>query len=245
MMAATQFLVRNRHCNVWYGRIVIPLKLRDHFNGKRELRKSLGTSDRKSAKRLALEFWIECQNGFDQLDDTLEASFSNTAQFVTWMTEDLTGKETLLHMPPHKKIDKFLKGQHEKRYLDIHDPFGNKTIINLGDPDKEAALALKLQEKAAELLEKYKDNPAMLDRLFKTQNAQPLSTTQDQPESPTPLSEAIDLYITKLNSQGRKGKKLAQRTLLNYQGRLEFWKEYFGGRFVHDITLKELSSIQC
>jgi hypothetical protein len=34
------------------------------------------------------------------------------------MKEDLTGKETLLHMPPHKKIDKFLKGQLEKRYLD-------------------------------------------------------------------------------------------------------------------------------
>lgn len=243
-MAATQFLIRNRHCNVWYGRIVIPLKLREHFNGKRELRKSLGTSDRQAAKRLAMEFWIECQHGFDRLDDTLESSFANTAQFVTWTAEALTGKETLAQMPPHRKIDKFLKGQHEKRYLDLHDLFGNKTIINLGDPDKEAALALKLQEKAAELLERYKDNPAMLDRLFKTANAQPISASPDEPESPTPLSEAIDLYITKLNSQGRKGKKLAQRTLLNYQGRLEFWKEYFGDRFVHEITLKELSTIQ-
>jgi len=243
-MAATQFLIRNRHCNVWYGRIVIPLRVRQHFNGKRELRKSLRTSDRTKAKRLALQFWIECQHGFDRLDDTLKASFTNTAEFVAWMTENLTGKEMLLHMPAHKRIQAFLEGQLEKRYLDIHDPFGNKTIINLGDPDKEAALALKLQERAAELLDRYKDNPAMLDRLFKTQNAEPLTAPPDQPESPTPLSEAIDLYITKLNSQGRKGKKLAQRTLLNYQGRLEFWKEYFGDRVVHDITLKELSTIQ-
>lgn len=160
------------------------------------------------------------------------------------MAEDIARQETLLRMPANKKIRDFLEGRHEKRYLDLHDPFGNKTRIDLGDPEKEAALALKLQEKAAELLERYKDNPAMLDRLFKTQNAQPLSASPDQPESPTPLSEAIDLYITKLNSQGRKGKKLAQRTLLNYQGRLEFWKEYFGDRFVHDITLKELSTIQ-
>jgi len=58
-------------------------------------------------------------------------------------------------MPPFRKIDKFLKGQHEKRYLDIHDLFGNKTTIDLGDPEKEAALALKLQEKAAELLDRY------------------------------------------------------------------------------------------
>jgi hypothetical protein len=61
MMAATQFLVRNRHGNVWHGRIVVPLKLREHFNGKRELRKSLGTSDRAEAKRRALVFWLKCQ----------------------------------------------------------------------------------------------------------------------------------------------------------------------------------------
>jgi len=147
-------------------------------------------------------------------------------------------------MSAHKDIKKFLEGQFEKRYLDIHDPFGNTTRVDLGDPDKEAALALKLQEKAAELLERYKDNPEMLDRLFKTANAEPLATSPDQPESPTCLREAIDLYITKLNSLGRKGKRSAQRTLLNYQGRLEFWKEYFGDSFVHDISLKELSTIQ-
>jgi len=28
-----------------------------------------------------LEFWIECQNGFDRIDETLETSFANTAQF--------------------------------------------------------------------------------------------------------------------------------------------------------------------
>ena len=177
-MATSQFLIRNRHDNVWYGRIVVPLKLRACFNGKRELRKSLGTADKVQAKRQALEFWVECQNGFDRLKDnnTLQASFKNTAHFLTWIVEELTGKETPLHMRPHKKIDKLLKGQQEKRYLDINDPFGNKTVIDLGDPDKEAALALKLQEKAAELLETYKDNPAMLDRLFRTQNAQPLPT---------------------------------------------------------------------
>ena len=58
------------------------------------------------------------------------------------MAEDLTGKETPLHIPLFKKIDKSLKGMNQKRYLDIHDPFGNKTIINLGDPDKEAALSI-------------------------------------------------------------------------------------------------------
>ncbi len=195
-MAISQFLVRNRHCTVWYGRIVIPLKLREHFNGKREIRKTLGTSDRKAAKRLALQFWVNCQDGFDRLEEniTREDSLTNTGQFLAWLPQELTDKETPLHMPPHRKIEKFLKGRHEKRYLDLNDPFGNKYVINLGDPEKEAGLALKLQENAAALLEKYKDNPEMLDRLFKVQNSQSLPTHPDQPESPTALSEAIDLY---------------------------------------------------
>jgi len=91
-MAATQFLVRNRHCNVWYGRIVIPLYLREHFNGKRELRKSLGTPDRTVAKRLALEFWLKCQHGFDELKESADrkAKFDDTGQFLAWLPQGLT-----------------------------------------------------------------------------------------------------------------------------------------------------------
>jgi hypothetical protein len=174
-MATTQFLIRNRHCNVWYGRIIVPLKLRKHFNGKRERRKSLRTSDQTEAKRLALQFWIECQYGFDRLHDTLEASFANTAQFVTWMGKDSTGKETLLHMPPLKKDDKGFIIVSTSHRIDFTDPFGKKHVVDLGDPEKEAELALKPQEKAEELPERYKDNPAMLDRLFNAQASEPLS----------------------------------------------------------------------
>ncbi len=66
-MATSQFLVRNRHHNIWYGRVIVPLDLRPQFNGKRELRKSLGTTDKIVAKRQATAFWLECQHGFDQL----------------------------------------------------------------------------------------------------------------------------------------------------------------------------------
>jgi hypothetical protein len=59
-MATSQFLVRNRHDNIWYGQIIVRLTLRACFNSKRELRKSLGTADKVQAKRQALEFWAEC-----------------------------------------------------------------------------------------------------------------------------------------------------------------------------------------
>ena len=61
-MAKSQFLVRNRHNNMYYGRVVIPLALRKQFAGKRELRLSLGTADKKQAKKLALSFWVQCES---------------------------------------------------------------------------------------------------------------------------------------------------------------------------------------
>jgi hypothetical protein len=79
-----------------------------------------------------------------------------------------------------------------KHVVTFGDPFGEQIYVNLGNPDKEAELALKLQERAAELLDRYKDNPEMLDRLFKVQSFQPPPGTTDQPESPTALNEAIE-----------------------------------------------------
>ena len=100
--------------------------------------------------------------------------------------------------------------------------------ISLNDPEMEQAVVKQLHEDAAALLNQYKDNPEILNRLLQlsaTPNPQSPSHAQAQPETTTSFGEAVDLYIDKLNTQGRKGKKLSQRTLLNYQGRLTFWKE--------------------
>lgn len=240
-MALSQFLVRNRHQNIWYGRVVVPLELRAQFNGKRELRKSLGTTDKRIAKRQATAFWLECQLGFERLSgEAVEPPvFETTPDFTTWVS----GRPS--NVSPIKKINRFLEGQHELNRLDYRDPLGHTHIINFGDPDKEQAMALKLQERAEALLERYAENPEMLDRLFRVENAQPIVPEGEKlAENQTSITEAIDLYITKLITQGRKGKKLSQRTLLGYQGRLEFWKAAFGDHKVSHITLKELSAIQ-
>ena len=64
------------------------------------------------------------------------------------------------------------------------------------------------------------------------------------PESPTTFHEAVDLYYSKLETQGRKGRKLAPRTLLHYRDKLKFWQKHFSQRQMHTLTLKELGEIQ-
>jgi len=234
-MAQGQFLIRNRHNNRWYGRVVIPSSLRDHFNGKCEFRRTLNTTDKTTAKRRALEFWVECQKGFEAL------SQSPTVDAVAHISDRMTG----LSM---KKKDRrqagFLTEHHR---IEFEDVFGSRHVVDLDDPAKEQEVALQLQANATALLDKYKDRPDILDRLLSIQSSTPapqIPVPTNLPESPTPFSEAVDLYINKLTTQGRKGKKLSTRTLLNYQGRLGFWKEVLNTQPVHDITLKQLSEIQ-
>jgi len=209
-MAQGQFLIRNRHCNQWYGRVIIPQTLREHFHGKREFRRSLKTSDKTTAKRRALEFWVECQNGFERIEQ---------------------------------------EANDPMRYIETHDALGRKHVFDLDNPKDEQKLAREMHENANKLLAKFADNPEVLERLLAiNDNAlkQPTNQTtpEPKPETVTPCHEAIDLYIQKLTTQGRKGKKLSQRTLLNYQGRLRFWQEVLEQTPVHELTLKGLAEIQ-
>ena len=53
----------------YYIRRVIPLDLQEHFDGKREIVRSLGTSDPKEAKRLWVVAWADMDKLFDQARD--------------------------------------------------------------------------------------------------------------------------------------------------------------------------------
>jgi site-specific recombinase XerD len=228
-MASSQFLIRSRHQTTWYSRVIIPTCLRDSFNGKRELRRSLGTSDKAVAKRQSLAFWLQCQDAFERLKHkTADAYFQNTDQFMAWLSENM-----------HQQADTNLM-----KYIETTDVLGNKHVINLdGDLEGERALALQLHKDARELLQSFKDNPKVLRDLLNCRDRF-FPSDEPAPETPISCSKAIDLYIEKLKSQGRKGKKLAQRTLLNYQGRLEFWKVHFSEQPIHEITLTEIADIQ-
>ena len=87
-MATAQFLVRNRHQNIWYGPVVIPHSIRPLFQGQREIRQSLATADRKLAKKRALQFWVNCQQGIDALrfKSLVTESFAKTREFLAWLS---------------------------------------------------------------------------------------------------------------------------------------------------------------
>ncbi|RLA51126.1 MAG: hypothetical protein DRR42_11150 [Gammaproteobacteria bacterium] len=248
-MAQAQFLIRNRHNNTWYGRVIIPHTLRCHFNGRAELRRSLSTSNKPQAKRRSLAFWVQCQDGFDVLatSKSTKEPFSNTQQFMNWLSQTLDYVGEQRNMVNIDKMRRQLEGDgRDFRRIETEDARGGKHVIDLGDPDKEIELALALHANAADLLDKYKDNPEMLDRILRVQTTGATHAPKSEPEaeSPTPFNEAVDLYYKKLETQGRNGKKLAPRTLLHYKDKLKFWQGYFGDQEIHTLTLKELGKIQ-
>ena len=52
------------------------------------------------------------------------------------------------------KPEDIIRRTESNRLVKFGDPFGEEVVDDLGDPQKEAELALKLQERAAELLER-------------------------------------------------------------------------------------------
>ncbi|MDL0433829.1 site-specific integrase [Marinobacter sp. TBZ242] len=66
-MAYGTYLTRNRHSTNWYARIVIPHDLRHAYGRKREIRKTLDTPCKVTARRRALTLWLAYQQVFESL----------------------------------------------------------------------------------------------------------------------------------------------------------------------------------
>lgn len=58
---APSYLLKNRH-GTFYFRIAIPCATRPYFNGRRELRKSMGTKDLKEALALSRRQRVELED---------------------------------------------------------------------------------------------------------------------------------------------------------------------------------------
>lgn len=236
LMSSKHFLVRNRHSNVWYGRVVIPNALRPSFNGQGEIRRSLNTPDKRKAKFLSLELRVQCQKGFERLSLAANAhkNFQNSNAFLDWLSEDREQGYV----------------QSMKKIIKVKDVLGNEFEIDTGDAQQDTDAAARLLEINKPLYEQFvaeyrkTNNKNTVHQYLHQAESYSRSTSQNTPETTMPFNEAADLYIDRLKTQGRKGRKLAQRTLLHYEAYLEFWKEYFEARPVHEITLTELGEIQ-
>jgi integrase len=225
-MAHSPHLLHNRHGNTWHGRVVIPHALRPYFQGQREIRRSLHTCDKRLARRRARQFWLHCQEVFDAYRQGTPAMARDKFEQKKWLSEIQGGH-------PRDVL--------EEKIVTIEDVLGGTHHFDLGDPDKELDAARQAHERATALLERYQDDPVMLDRLFRIDRRNP---DPARPKSPTPFNVTVDLYLKKLETQGRKGKKLAPRTLLDYRDKLGFWQAHFGERLMHSLAQDELAEIQ-
>lgn len=70
-MSYGTYLIRSRHQTNWYARIVVPHDVRHHFRQRREIRKTLGTSCKATAKRRAMAIWLAYQDVFNALRNGL------------------------------------------------------------------------------------------------------------------------------------------------------------------------------
>ena len=253
MRASSHFLVRNRHNNIWYVRIVIPIALKMQFNNKREFRRSLQTTNKHEAKKLSFAFWLKCQFGFDQLIGHPKniKPFAEITEFLHWLSKHDKLDNHALKISSHSMVikkDEFEKiaNKHLCHYIKTVDVFGQEHIFDLNNHDDEMELMKSVHANADKLFEQYKDDPETLIRILEIYNKAIPTQKIPMPQAETPIfiEKAVDHYIEKLNTQGRKGRRLTTRTIEGYKARLDFWVVAFGNRRMDEISLNDLAEAQ-
>ena len=139
-MKFDRFLMRNRHASVWYARVYIPRHLQPCFGGQKEFRKSTQCMNKGQAGRLALQFWVECQALFEQVECNVgKKKNTDTIQIGYATTTDMLGKTHTFDFGGDK------------------DPIGAA---------KEQESVRQVQQAAAATIERYKDNPELIKALI-------------------------------------------------------------------------------
>lgn len=76
----SNYILLQRKC--WYARLGIPAELRPHFNGKRELKETLKTSDKRVAELKAMKLVGGWKLQFDALRGSVTATQALAAEFL-------------------------------------------------------------------------------------------------------------------------------------------------------------------
>ena len=76
----SNYILLQRKC--WYARLGIPVELRPHFNGKRELKATLKTPDQKIAELKAMKLVGDWKLQFEALRGSVSATQALAAQFL-------------------------------------------------------------------------------------------------------------------------------------------------------------------
>lgn len=85
-MSGMAYMCKNRH-GTYYARLIIPKRLQEYFNNKKEIRRSLQTDSRKLAIKRARIYRVEFESIVDQLMRKNEYSaYQLTLEGITVVT---------------------------------------------------------------------------------------------------------------------------------------------------------------
>ena len=214
-MGNTAFMCKNRH-GTYYARFIIPKQLQPHFKNKREIRKSLRTDSRKLAVKMARAYRVQ----FESVIDDLMSKTDNTSERAKRIIDSMFVDKAKLQ---EQATEQFVKGMMAgmaqpsdsagkiRLMLITHvDAFGNKTVIDHGDPDEERKT---------------------LDVFLSKQS----TPTQIAPATGKTISEYLDEYIAHKMTPGKKG-SWSSGTARQKPQKLSTFRSVFGERIAASLT---------
>jgi hypothetical protein len=238
--SSSTYICRNRH-GTYYARLVIPIALRDQFDNKREVRRSLQTDSRRLAIKRARGYRVQ----FDALIDALMSKSNDTEERSPQADIDaLKGS--------FGAVQATFEGQHT-----VTLPGGKKEVItgqikrNLASIDEATQHREDLKRQLREEAQRKQETAEMLERerraeeLHQAQLAA-IATATSAPSAPIPakstsktFSEYFADYDKYQTTPGTKDGWNAESTAIKKRGVLSCFLSQYGTMNAADFTWQD------
>ncbi|WP_262964410.1 site-specific integrase [Methylobacter psychrophilus] len=144
-MSGANFMCKNTH-GMYYARFIIPKSLLQHFDNKKEVRRSLQTDSRKLAIKRARVYRVE----FEKIVDDLMSKSDNTSERAKKIIDELLADKTKLQAEAEEKfvdgmfnksVSKEVDEDHTRiDFITFYDELGRLVTIDTGDDNKDLEL---------------------------------------------------------------------------------------------------------
>jgi integrase len=216
-MSGTEYMCKNRH-GTYYARFIIPKQLQEHFNNKKEIRRSLQTDSRKLAVKRARIYRVE----FESIVDKLMSKADNTAERARRIVDSLFTDKTKLEEEATEQFAAQIRNDAAKfdnddlsktQFITFFDELGKLVTVDTGNDEKDAELyhLIKPTLNDVELAQREKRANELHQAQLAAIAAQvPVST---QPINPKKLSEYLVDYIKyQTNPNNKEGEGWGSNT---------------------------------
>lgn len=157
-------IVLQRKC--WYARLSIPIELRPHYNGKRELKTTLKTSDRKVAELKAMRLIGEWKLQFDAIKGNPSAAQALAATILPH-PEGKTNPDTGMSEKDYAieaEADK-LKDNHKQAFYEVALGKATPTLLYLDKFMQQWDVKQKTKDMAKTAIRRVADTFATLEMI--------------------------------------------------------------------------------